>query len=397
MISLRRLLVLGSAAILSVAGCASPSPSEPSPVPAPETASTVGMTPPPETASSPRARPTTQAPDTVVSDPGTPSRAESSPPRDVASGLNAPWSVVFRDGVALVSERDSGRILELADDGSSREVGIVDGMVHRGEGGLLGLAVDDDGRLYVYFTAADDNRIVSFDVGGTAGSLMLGEPRIILDGLKKSTTHNGGRIAFGPDGMLYATVGDAGMPDRAQELGRLSGKILRMTADGGVPPDNPFEGSLVWSWGHRNPQGIAWAGDGTMFAAEFGQNTWDELNVIEPGKNYGWPVVEGIAGRGDFVDPVQQWSPADASPSGMAYLDGTLYIANLRGQRLRTVDVSDLATSREFFVEEYGRLRHVAVTPDGSLWVVTNNTDGRGDPRDGDDRIVEISPDTLGS
>ncbi|MGV8847769.1 PQQ-dependent sugar dehydrogenase [Tessaracoccus sp.] len=317
-------------------------------------------------------------------------------PVEVATGLESPWSVVFHTGVAIVSERDSGRILEVAEDGSPREMAVIEEVVADGEGGLLGLTVDDQGRLYAYYSAAEDNRIVRFDINGGAGSLSLGTPEVILDGVRKSSTHNGGRIAFGPDGMLYATAGDAGEGENAQNLGSLSGKILRMTADGDVPPDNPFAGSLVWSFGHRNPQGLAWSDDGTMFATEFGQNTWDELNIIEPGKNYGWPLVEGVAKNRDFVDPVQQWAPKDASPSGMVHLNGFLYIANLRGESLRAVPLQDVSTSTVFWEGTYGRLRDVVVTPRGYLWVLTNNTDGRGRPVSPvDDRLLAISPETL--
>ncbi len=294
-----------------------------------------------------------------------------------------------------MSERDSGRILELADDGSAREVAVIEASASRGEGGLLGLAADDQDRLFAYYTARDDNRVARFDVSGEAGSLTLGEPTIIVEGIDKSATHNGGRIAFGPDGMLYVTTGDAGVPANSQDLSSLNGKILRMTPDGDVPADNPFDGSLVWSLGHRNVQGVAWTEDGTLFATEFGQDTWDELNIIEAGSNYGWPAVEGRANNADFADPVQQWSPAEASPSGMAYLDGALWIANLRGANLRSVPVSDPSTSTTHWEGEFGRLRDATVSPDGHLWVVTNNTDGRGSPREGDDRIIAISPQAL--
>lgn len=294
-----------------------------------------------------------------------------------------------------MSERDSGRILELAEDGTAREVAVIEASASRGEGGLLGLAVDDQDRLFVYYTARNDNRIARFDVSGSAGSLSLGEPTIIVEGINKSTTHNGGRIAFGPDDMLYVTTGDAGVPARSQDRGSLNGKILRMTPDGDVPTGNPFDGSLVWSWGHRNVQGMAWSADGTMFATEFGQDTWDELNIIEAGNNYGWPRVEGQAGNADFVDPVQQWRPREASPSGMAYLDGSLWIANLRGAVLRSVPVSDPASSATHWQGEFGRLRDVVVSPSGHLWVITNNTDGRGSPNEGDDRILAISPEAL--
>jgi glucose/arabinose dehydrogenase len=311
-------------------------------------------------------------------------------PQPVATDLDAPWSVVFRDGTPLVSERNSGRILELAPDGSARPIGTVEGVAARGESGLLGLAVGREGSLFVYSTGSDGNRVQRFAVTGQPGSLSLGQPETLLDRLPSASIHDGGRIAFGPDGMLYVTAGDASQRNSAQDRDSLAGKILRMTPDGDVPADNPFPGSLVYSYGHRNPQGIAWADDGTMFATEFGQNTWDELNIIRPGANYGWPTVEGIAGREGFVDPVQQWQPTAASPSGMAHARGTLFIANLRGQVLRSVPVSDPSTATEHFGREYGRIRDVTVAPGGQLWFLTNNTDGRGDPRAGDDRILEV-------
>ncbi|WP_314215026.1 PQQ-dependent sugar dehydrogenase [Pseudarthrobacter equi] len=353
---------------------------------------TVGQTPPP--ASDAPASPTSSAPvpSSPTADGPSPAAAATiaGDPETVASDLAAPWSVVFRDGVPLVSERNSGRILELAADGAARSIGTVDGVAARGEAGLLGLAVGSGGDLFVYSTAGDGNRVQRFQVTGTRGSLSLGQPRTLLDGIPAAGNHDGGRIAFGPDGMLYVTTGDAGRRDDAQDRDALAGKILRMTPEGTVPAGNPFPGSLVYSYGHRNPQGIAWADDGTMFATEFGQNTWDELNIITAGANYGWPTVEGIADRNGFVDPVQQWQPGSASPSGMAHAGGTLFIANLRGQVLRAVPVSDPSTSTEHFGSELGRLRDVTVAPDGKLWVVTNNTDGRGSPRQGDDRILAV-------
>jgi len=313
-------------------------------------------------------------------------------PQAVTAGLQAPWSVVFRDDTALVSERDSGRILELADDGAAREVGTIEGVASGGEAGLLGMAVDDRGRLYVYSTGNDGNRIERYELTGSPGSLRLGASETLLDGIPSASFHDGGRIAFGPDGMLYATAGDAGQSSSAQDRDSLAGKILRMTPDGEAPDDNPFPDSLVYSYGHRNPQGLAWAADGTMFATEFGQDTWDELNVITPGGNYGWPNVEGIADDDDFIDPIQQWAPSDASPSGMTAIDGTLFIANLRGEVLRAVPIADPSRSTEYYAGEYGRIRDVTGTPDGDLWFVTNNTDGRGDPGPGDDRILSVRP-----
>ncbi|WP_134322422.1 PQQ-dependent sugar dehydrogenase [Cumulibacter soli] len=308
----------------------------------------------------------------------------------LASGLEAPWSIAFDGDTALLSERDSGRILELDGDGAAREVGTIAGVTPMGEGGLLGITVRE-GFLFAYLTAGDENRLERFDLTGDPGSLGLGEPEVIFDGIPSASYHNGGRIAFGPDDMLYVTVGDAGNSQDAQDLDSLSGKILRLTADGGVPSDNPFDGSPVYSLGHRNPQGLAWDDD-TMYATEFGQDTWDELNVIEPGLNYGWPTVEGVADDDRFVDPIQQWSPDDASPSGMTIAAGSIWIANLRGERLREVPLADTSAWSEHMVSEHGRLRDV-VGADGSLWVLTNNTDGRGDPGPDDDCVLRIGLD----
>ena len=330
-------------------------------------------------------------------------QSSSSPGHDdpevIASGLEAPWSVVFVGDTPLVSERDSGRLLEISSDGDAREVARLDEVEATGEAGLHGLAVRDD-ELYAFYAAGDENRIERFDLLGEAGSLSLGEPETVLDGLPTGSFHNGGRLAFGPDGMLYATLGDTGDRDSAQDRQALSGKILRMSPDGEVPEDNPFDDSLVFTMGHRNPQGIAWDEEGTMYASEFGQDTWDELNVIEAGGNYGWPEVEGGAGEDgageggsdDFTDPVQQWPPSEASPSGMAVTDQSIVIAGLRGQRLHEVAFDDLSTSTQLWAGEHGRLRDVARAPDGSLVVATNNTDGRGEPGPDDDRLLRFVP-----
>lgn len=307
----------------------------------------------------------------------------------IVENLAAPWSIAFHGGAALISERDSARVVEVTDDGDVREVAVIDGVEPGGEGGLLGIAVHER-YLYAYSTGADENRVQRFTLTGEPGSLGLGAPETILDGLAAASNHNGGRIAFGPDGMLYVTVGDAGDRDSAQDPVSLSGKILRIAPDGEMPEGNPVEGSLVYSLGHRNPQGLAWDDTGTLYASEFGQDTWDELNVIEPGGNYGWPVVEGIADREEFIDPVQQWAPDAASPSGIAIGEGAVFIANLRGERLREVPLDDASSYAEHFTEAYGRLRDVVVAPDGALWVLTNNTDGRGDPGDGDDRVIRV-------
>lgn len=319
----------------------------------------------------------------------------------LASNLDVPWSILrLPGGGTLISERDTAQVLELLPGGSTRVAGTVPGVEPAGEGGLLGLATpraDVGGAgaasaawVYAYFTSATDNRVVRMPLAGEAGNYRLGAPQLVLDGIPKASNHNGGRLGFGPDGLLYVTAGDAGNSSNAQDLGSLGGKILRMTPTGDVPPGNPF-GTLVYSYGHRNPQGIAWDSSGQLWASELGQNTWDELNKIVPGGNYGWPVVEGKApaDAGDFIDPVQQWPPDAASPSGIAIVSDTIFMASLRGQRLWQIDPST-GRAKAYFVNRFGRLRDVVSGPDGTLWFVSNNTDGRGTPAEGDDRLYQV-------
>jgi glucose/arabinose dehydrogenase len=248
-----------------------------------------------------------------------------------------------------------------------------------------------DHRVFLYYTAASDNRVVRLTFEGGRAS----RPEPILTGIRKAGNHNGGRLAFGPDGYLYVTTGDAGEGARSQSRTSLNGKILRITQDGRPAPGNPF-GNAVWSMGHRNVQGIAWAPDGTMYASEFGQNTWDELNLIRPGKNYGWPEVEGRAGRSAFVDPLVQWPTDDASPSGIAYVDGVVYMAALRGESLWRIPVSGTraGTPQRLLRGTYGRLRDAVLAPDGRLWVLTSNT-FRGTPGPLDDRVIALPLATL--
>ncbi|GAA5149544.1 PQQ-dependent sugar dehydrogenase [Microbacterium pseudoresistens] len=306
-----------------------------------------------------------------------------------AGALQSPWGLVVTDDVTLIGERDTGRILRLDPDGALTQIAMLDDVVHGGEGGLLGLALDDENRLYVASTGSDGNRVQRFALADDAGSLR--ESETVIAGLPSARNHNGGQVAFGPDGRLYVTVGDAGEPEAAQDAGSLAGKILRLNPDGTIPDDNPFPGSPVFSLGHRNVQGLAWTDDERMFASEFGQDTWDELNEIVPGGNYGWPAVEGTAGHPAYIDPVLQWPTSEASPSGLAVIGGSLVLANLRGQSLRVVPIADPQGQQVFFSGVYGRLRAVAVAPDGTLRILTNNTDGRGDPRPGDDLLLSAS------
>ena len=312
----------------------------------------------------------------------------------VATGLDAPWGLAFLpDGSALVSERDTARIKRVSPEGDVATVGRVRGVAPRGEGGLLGIALsptyESDNLLFAYFTAADENRVVRITYDGDS----LSGQRTILDGIPAGAIHNGGRIAFGPDGHLYVGTGEAGQTDLSQRRRSLGGKILRITADGEPAPGNPFGGSPVYSLGHRNVQGLAFDARGQLWAAEFGQSTWDELNRIEAGANYGWPEVEGRARDERFQDPVRQWSTDEASPSGIAVAGNAVYMAALRGARLWQVPIPGgrAGEPRALLTGDYGRLRTVGVAPDGSLWLMTSNRDGRGSVRDGDDRILRLT------
>lgn len=312
----------------------------------------------------------------------------------IATGLDTPWGIAFLpDGSALVAERDTARILHVVGH-QVTEVGRLDQAVANGESGLLGLAVspsyDKDHRVFAYLTTESDNRIVSMTYTGRR----IGKPRTLLTGIPQGFIHDGGRLAFGPDGYLYASTGEGGQPDRAQDPDSLGGKILRITTDGDPAPGNPDPDSPVWTMGHRNVQGLAFDDNGHLWASEFGDSAWDELNLITRGTNYGWPQVEGKGDLDQFRNPLIVWRTEDASPSGLAWTHGHLWLASLRGERLWRVDVSGTRASSptDFFVGRYGRLRTVVTAPDGNLWVTTSNKDGRGDPKDGDDRILVISP-----
>jgi glucose/arabinose dehydrogenase len=322
--------------------------------------------------------------------------------QDIATGLDVPWGLArLPDGSHLVSLRDEARIVHIAVDGTVSRVpatgrdGRIPGVHPDGEGGLMGLALepDDPSTVYAYLTAADDNRVVRMSYTGRR----LGPLRLVVAGIPKSGVHNGGRIAFGPDGMLYIATGDGSDGGRAQDRRSLGGKILRVTPQGRPAPGNPFAGSPVWSLGHRNVQGLGWDSQGRMFASEFGQNTWDELNRIEPGHNYGWPDVEGAGGdsavRRGFTNPLAAWRTDEASPSGLAVGDGAVWLAALRGQRLWRVPVHEdgsVGRPQALLHGQLGRLRSVEVEPDGSLLLLTSNT-FRGQPRQGDDRLVRVS------
>ncbi|MGZ8737992.1 MAG: PQQ-dependent sugar dehydrogenase [Nocardioides sp.] len=347
-------------------------------------------------------QPSEPQPSTQTGLPSTPERTPSpdTPGRPrvvgtVASGLTAPWGVTFLpDGTALVGERDTTRIVAVPPgDGLVREVGRVAIAAPQGEAGLLGLATsptfDDDRLVYAYVSTAEDNRVVRMAYDGRR----LGEVEPVLTGIPNGFVHDGGRLLFDDEGMLFVSTGETGEEELSQERDSLAGKILRITPDGDPAPGNPVAGSPVWTMGHRNVQGLALDDRDRLWASEFGANTWDELNRIDMGRNYGWPVAEGRAGLDGYRDPFVQWRTSEASPSGLAFHEGSLWMASLRGQRLWQVPVSADGTGRprDWFVGGYGRLRTVVVAPDGNLWVTTSNKDGRGDPAPQDDRILEVA------
>jgi glucose/arabinose dehydrogenase len=347
------------------------------------------------TGAGPAPSPAAPSPSTHAQAPGgaVPPAAHIGQPSVLARNLAVPWAIaLLPDGGALVTERDSARLLRVTPHGKVSTVGTIPGVDPYGEGGLLGVAVSPSFRrdrlVYVYFSTATDNRIARFRYSNG----LIGPLDAVVTGIPRAAIHNGGRLAFGPDGMLWAATGEHGEPGLAQDRDSLGGKILRMTPDGSPAPGNPF-GTLVWTYGHRNVQGMAWDGAGRMYATEFGQDRFDEINRIEKGRNYGWPATEGAAGGGRYTDPELTWPPDQASPSGAAIAGGSLWVAALRGERLWQIPLGRtgaVGVPVAHFTGDYGRLREVVRAPDGSLWCTTSNRDGRGNSRPGDDKILVI-------
>lgn len=312
----------------------------------------------------------------------------------VAQNLEIPWAVAFLpDGNMLVTERP-GRVQRVTQAGAVELVAQVEGVLHIGEGGLLGLALHPDfgenNWIYLYLTYSSNgnntlNRVVRYSYAATG----LSERRVIIDEIPGARNHNGGRIAFGPDGYLYITTGDAGEPSLSQDTESLAGKILRVTDTGEPAPGNPF-GTEVYSYGHRNPQGLTWR-DGELWATEHGPRAQDELNLVQAGQNYGWPQITGTQERAGMRSPVIQSGDETWAPSGLAYHKGVFFFAGLRGSTLFSFDPEnpDVGVSEQF-AGEFGRLRDVVVGPDGALYLATSNRDGRGSPAQNDDRIIRV-------
>jgi len=326
-------------------------------------------------------------------------------PVELTTGLDAPWGLTFLpDGSALVSERITGEILRIpAGGGEPRRVGVVPDVHVSSEGGLLGIAASPafatDRTVYASVSGRDQNRVVALTIADDYRSLTV--DRVLLDGIQTADRHHGGRIVVGPDGHLWIGTGDAFEPENAATADSLNGKILRIAVDGSIPVDNPGP-SPIYSSGHRNVQGIAFGPDGTPYASELGHRTWDEVNVLRAGADYGWPATEGIAGSTGEA-PITTIHPDDASPSGVAHAGGSLWIGALGGRRLWQLPVDGGAATGgpiAHLVGEYGRIRTVEVAPDGALWIVTSNTDratwGGTAPRQGDDRILRVEVSVAG-
>jgi glucose/arabinose dehydrogenase len=340
--------------------------------------------------------------------------------KEWVNNLEIPWSLLFLpDGRALVTERP-GRIRLIKDARLQEEPYATIDVAHVGEGGLMGLALHPEfpKKPYIYVMHTYKiggelrNRVIRLKDEGLRGVF----DRVIIENIPGGKFHNGGRIAFGPDGMLFIATGETFHAELAQNLKSLGGKILRITPEGNVPEDNPFKGSPIYSYGHRNPQGLAWHPfTGDLFesehgpSGEFGRFAHDEINVIKKGGNYGWPAVIGAARLKQYTDPLIVWEKT-TPPSGIAFykgellkhLQGDLFIATLRSEsliriRLQKNDGYKVTRIERWFANgysdgRYGRIRDVVEGPDGALYFLTNNRDGRGTPQSGDDRIYIISP-----
>lgn len=333
--------------------------------------------------------------------------SKPSPVREIATGLSVPWAIAFLpNGDMFITERE-GNVRLIRKNGmlESTPVSEISTVKQIGEGGLLGIALDPEfltnSFVYLYYTYDGSgnntkNRVVRMQyVDGK-----LTDEKIILDGIPGASNHDGGRIKFGPDGYLYIGTGDAQEPSQAQNKNTLAGKILRITREGKAAPGNTFDNE-VYSMGHRNVQGLAWDVDGDLWATEHGrsgiQSGLDELNLIKAGKNYGWPDIEGNETASGMVSPKRNSGNTTWAPSGSAFVGNSLFFSGLRGQSLyeAIIQNGDIIDFKEHFVGKYGRIREVVVGTDGKLYITTSNTDGRGVPKTGDDKIIQIDPKSL--
>ncbi len=320
----------------------------------------------------------------------------------IADNLQIPWEVAFLpDKEMLVTERP-GRLLKI---GKDKKVYQIEGVRHIGEGGLLGITLHpnfaENNYIYLYLTSSSGTQIVNRVERYHFDNDKLTDRELILDGVRGSSNHDGGRIEFGPDRYLYITTGDAEKPSLAQDKNSLNGKILRIKDDGSIPPDNPF-GSAVYSYGHRNVQGIAWDNEGRLWATEHGRSGvlsgFDELNLIEPGKNYGWPTIQGDKSAAGMVNPIIHSGASETwAPSDVEFIGGDLFFTGLRGSALYQVKLSGVSVTSiiKHFDKEFGRLRAARMGTDGYLYITTSNRDGRGTVNQRDDKLIRINPNVF--
>lgn len=309
----------------------------------------------------------------------------------LAEKLQVPWSIDKVNQAFYISER-TGTIVKIENGKTERQpVHLKKPLAKAAEAGLLGFVLDPqfliNHKAYAYYTYGDDgegqfNRIIVLRTNGVEWS----EESTLLDRIPSAAFHHGGRLKIGPDGLLYITTGDATFPESAQDVNSVNGKILRMTLDGKIPADNPFPNSYVYSYGHRNPQGLVWVGK-TLYASEHGQSALDEINRITPGANYGWPVIQGSEQKAGMVTPLYQSGDETWAPSGMAAANEKLYVATLRGNAVREFGLLQKQTRP--VITSLGRIRDLYVDGD-YLYFVSNNTDGRGTPDENDDKLYRV-------
>ncbi len=321
----------------------------------------------------------------------------------VAQNLTTPWEIVFLPNKDILVTERGGKLLKVGS--QNKLVKEIEGVKQTSEGGLLGMALhpnfSSNGLIYLYSTSQESgkliNRVERYKLSGDT----LSDRTVVITGIRGSSLHDGGRIAFGPDKNLYITTGDSQIESLSQDKNSLNGKILRIKDDGSIPSDNPY-GNAVYSMGHRNPQGLAWDKNGTLWETEHGpslaQTGYDEINLITKGGNYGWPTIKGDQTKEGLISPIIQSGSSDTwAPSGMAYLNGSLFFSGLRGQALYEAKIGNDNKLKLFthFKTEFGRIRAVTIGPDGFIYISTSNRDGRGDPKDGDDKIIKINPSSL--
>lgn len=315
----------------------------------------------------------------------------------IVENLNIPWEVAFLPGEILVTERP-GMLLLI----KNRQKISIEGVEHVGEGGLLGLAIHPNFAsnhwIYLYLTTRNSEGLMNRVERYQLDENKLSQRKVILQGIEGSVNHDGGRIAFGPDGYLYITTGDAENPESSQNINSLNGKILRVKDDGSIPSDNPFD-NAVYSFGHRNSQGLAWDDKGRLWATEHGRSGilsgLDELNLIEKSKNYGWPVIQGDEKRAGMISPIIQSGPRITwAPAGAVFYDGSIFFGGLRGEALFEYKIA-AKFLKKYFQGEFGRIRAVVLGPDGYLYITTSNTDGRSTPKIGDDKLIKVNPKIL--